>query len=443
MLTVSMVFYLAATIAVALGLAKWVCEPSAPDLGVTLVVAALLSLGGAVALGAPLTAALVPSGPLYQARQVGVAVLVFLGGSCVLSALDYSDVGERRIRDRALGRTGVALVAGSWFCIFSAFGAMAPVDRSLDARYCAWIAMVIFLGYVGYVTAVAYRFATSHTTRGETFALLVRGLQVVRCGLCVSGLWVALKLVSIVVAVADPNVLVVMEQTAHVVASVALASLVLGGLMISWATDLVLSRHRARTRRALASVLPLWTSLVAAIPEIELNLTDVDVEDVDLLCRRLVEIRDAQIRLRAHVPPWLADSVAAAAQTGNWPTESTRVITEAAELVVALRAIELGLPPARSSAEAVTFAEHETWTFGYQDLFDEAIWLARVRKAMRSKAVTSLAGNASPGSVDQDRGAGRCGVFQVGESEVGYQDAPVTACQAEHRARPGVDADGR
>ncbi|WP_436501820.1 DUF6545 domain-containing protein [Actinokineospora sp. HUAS TT18] len=397
MLTVSVVFYLAATVTIALGLAKWVaCEHGASDFGATLVVAALLSLGGAAALGAPLTATLTASDTWHQARQVGMATLVFLGGSCVLSALDHSDVGERRIRDRALGRTGVALVAGAWFAIFCAFGAVPSVDPDLHLPWGSWIAAAIFLGYVGHVTIVAYSFATTHTARGESFALLLRGFQVVRCGLCISGLWIVLKLVSIVVGATDVDrsASLVMTRTAHVVASAALALLVGGGLMISWATDLVLYTYRARTRRALAGVLPLWKSLVAAVPEIELRLPDTAVDEIDLLCRRLVEIRDAQVRLRAHVSPWLAESVAAAARAGNWPPESTGVITEAAELVVALGAIEQGAPHARPSVEAVTLAESQTWTIGYQDLFDEAAWLTQVRKAMGSQVVRNIAATA-------------------------------------------------
>jgi hypothetical protein len=101
---------------------------------------------------------------------------------------------------------------------------------------------------------------------------------------------------------------------------------------------------------ALRQLAPLHARIVAVVPEVRLPLeagTPVDTR----LYRMLIEIRDGQRALR----PWMSSAVAEWCRAAGPADDTAAAVIEAAQLRVALDAVEAGAP-GRESVEATTVA---------------------------------------------------------------------------------------
>ncbi|MFC3453382.1 MAB_1171c family putative transporter [Amycolatopsis speibonae] len=137
---------------------------------------------------------------------------------------------------------------------------------------------------------------------------------------------------------------------------------VLGGLFTTWDGALRLARAWRRIR----AVTPLWKELVAAHPQIALPVRH-DIEFT--LYRRVIEIRDGLLALRAHVPPHLGDWLRTPVD------EPTRA---AAELAAALVMREAG----RSWPQRPVAPDE-----AYAGMRDESAWLSAVSSAFKNSLV--------------------------------------------------------
>ncbi|MGW2401225.1 MAB_1171c family putative transporter [Kitasatospora sp. NPDC001664] len=134
-------------------------------------------------------------------------------------------------------------------------------------------------------------------------------------------------------------------------AAIGLATLVMviGGMTVTaWGGRIAARVRRLRARRELRRIDPLWSALYAVRPEIALeppsprSLRGPAGNPEFTLYRRVIEIRDGQLALRAHlhagVPGW-ASAACRAAALDRRRTEAT---VEAAVLAAALEAAAAG-----------------------------------------------------------------------------------------------------
>ncbi|RKT54593.1 MAB_1171c family putative transporter [Saccharothrix australiensis] len=149
---------------------------------------------------------------------------------------------------------------------------------------------------------------------------------------------------------------------ARVCGLVAVVLWVVGAALTTWEG----AARLVRTRRDIRAVTPLWRALVAAQPQIALPARH---DWAFTRYRRLIEIRDGLLALRAHVPPHLAD----------WLTSPVDAPTRAAaEVAAALVMRDAGRTwPRRPTAAATTPPSVDA----------EADWLAAVSSAFRRSPV--------------------------------------------------------
>jgi len=147
---------------------------------------------------------------------------------------------------------------------------------------------------------------------------------------------------------------------------------------------------------------PLWRSLADALPTIALDPPRSIVADAlrvrdlgYLLCRRVIEIRDARLLLRPYLEPRIGVLAHDAAQAASVPAADIPALVEATRLAAALQARARGDAP-RPIAEA------DDATPGAEDIDGEAAFLCRVaRYYARSPLLTWLGGDRD-GSLGRD-----------------------------------------
>ncbi|OXM45317.1 MAB_1171c family putative transporter [Amycolatopsis alba] len=143
---------------------------------------------------------------------------------------------------------------------------------------------------------------------------------------------------------------------------------VLGGLFTTWDGALRL----VRAWRGIRAVTPLWKELVAAHPQIALPVRH-DIEFT--LYRRVIEIRDGLLALRAHVPPHLGDWLRTPVD------EPTRA---AAELAAALVMREAGrswpLHPAGPEEAHPSMRDESAWLSAVSSAFTHSLVVREVRE---------------------------------------------------------------
>jgi hypothetical protein len=160
--------------------------------------------------------------------------------------------------------------------------------------------------------------------------------------------------------------------------TLAAAILVLIGVALpNWRTPAVVGTYRKLLR-----LRPLWLALyrvnpqIALVPPRSLPLELLDVRDLDLrLYRRVVEIRDGRLALRAHLDPEVAEAARAAAAGSGLTEQKLDALVEATTLYSAIQAAQAGsAPPADSSPVAAS---------GGRDLAGDIAFLDDVAMAYR------------------------------------------------------------
>ncbi|WP_054047501.1 DUF6545 domain-containing protein [Alloactinosynnema sp. L-07] len=177
-----------------------------------------------------------------------------------------------------------------------------------------------------------------------------------------------------------------LEQAAEMFASTLMSRVARASMHMRAAPAL----QRAHTGRSLNAITPLWTALASILPEIVLSSDDyTSADDVDLLCRRAVEIRDAKLRLRAYVAPEVSEKINVLVNRVPQSRTDAQALRDAGELTAAIEAVRLGRPMA-ISASPINRRTDRDWTLAYNDLVEEARWSARVTGWMGHPFMTDI-----------------------------------------------------
>ncbi|WP_433203124.1 MAB_1171c family putative transporter [Nocardia sp. CA-107356] len=108
------------------------------------------------------------------------------------------------------------------------------------------------------------------------------------------------------------------------------------------------------------------------------------------LCRRVIDIRDAQLALRGYADPQVRRLAVERSDALGLPDHERGPVIEAAVIAAAIQAKQAGIPPRHNTTMTLS-AEHS----GADTLLDEARWLGRVSRALRSSEMAGV--QAAPG----------------------------------------------
>lgn len=135
---------------------------------------------------------------------------------------------------------------------------------------------------------------------------------------------------------------------------------------------------RARLRRQVRAIRPLWRLLTESTPEVVLPLPEGLHKDIDMVRYRcVIEIRDSALALSGHVSREQLEAVRRALAESGLGGAELDATAEAAVLLYAARAERAGEPP--------RFPEQAVVREG-GDLDTDAAWLRKVAAAVRSSA---------------------------------------------------------
>lgn len=220
----------------------------------------------------------------------------------------------------------------------------------------------------GVACLVMFTFSLARSAAGRPRGTFRTGLRILVCAAVMTIAWVLFSgLPSLwlqITDLADTDFL----PRARLVGLCAMVLWVVGGLFTTWDGALRL----VRAWQGIRAVTPLWKELVAAHPQIALPVRH-DIEFT--LYRRVIEIRDGLLALRAHVPPHL----------GEWlrtpVDEPTRA---AAELAAALVMREAGRSwphhPAGPDDAHPSMREESAWLSAVSSAFKHSVVVREVRE---------------------------------------------------------------
>ena len=126
----------------------------------------------------------------------------------------------------------------------------------------------------------------------------------------------------------------------------AVISIVAGTMTSAWYPPLSHLARQAWLWSAYWRLRPLWVALRQVIPEVMLpRPPGVRLNNRYRLDRRVIEIRDAELALRAYSPPDVPGRAEAAARSAGLDADTAVVVAEAAVIATALAARRDGQPP--------------------------------------------------------------------------------------------------
>ncbi|MEV6880206.1 MAB_1171c family putative transporter [Amycolatopsis sp. NPDC051128] len=231
---------------------------------------------------------------------------------------------------------------------------------------------------------------------GLLFAVFVRSAWHAEPGPLRAGLW--LLVVGVGSAVAwtfwDVDDVRRLAETARIGAREDLPSSVLaaatvgfvaaGATLSAWSPAMSSVLGRVRAYRAYRRIEPLWTALRAAVPGIALDPGRELAGGAEFaLYRRVIEIRDGHLALRAHFDPDLPARAEAEARRAGVREADIAATVEAVTLAAAIEAGREGrrFEPGEATPDPLPDA----------DVATEAAWLVRVSRAWRRAGLAERA----------------------------------------------------
>jgi hypothetical protein len=157
-----------------------------------------------------------------------------------------------------------------------------------------------------------------------------------------------------------------------------------GATLSAWSPAVLSVLGRVRAYRAYRRIEPLWAALRAAVPGIALDPGRELAAGAEFaLYRRVIEIRDGHLALRAHFDPELPARAEAAARREGVREADVAATVEAVTLAAAIEAGRAGrrFTPGDPPTDPLTEAD--------ADVDAEAAWLVRVSRAWRRSTVVN------------------------------------------------------
>jgi hypothetical protein len=171
------------------------------------------------------------------------------------------------------------------------------------------------------------------------------------------------------------------DLPSSVLAATTVGFVAAGATLSAWSPAVSSALGRVRAYRAYRRIEPLWTALRAAVPGIALDPGRELAGGTEFaLYRRVIEIRDGHLALRAHFDPDLPARAEAEARVREADIAAT---VEAVTLAAAIEAGREGRRFEREKAAPGRLADTEKDA----DVAAEAAWLVQVSRAWRRDAV--------------------------------------------------------
>jgi hypothetical protein len=177
----------------------------------------------------------------------------------------------------------------------------------------------------------------------------------------------------------------------------AVLSVVAGTTACAWVPALSRLARQVWLWSAYWRLRPLWTALRQVIPEVTLpRPPGVRLHIRYRLDRRVIEIRDAQLALRAYVAPDVPGRAGAAARSARLDPDTVVAVEEAAVIASAFAARRNGQPPRHGGppGDGITAAPGN-------DLHAEAARLILVARAFRHSPIVRRIAGWAPSTMEQ------------------------------------------
>lgn len=375
---------------------------------------ALLSLAAAVTV-------LIPPVQLAVDRTVGMGNLALLVGhslalGCACGAqsfLLYSNYPPAAAAPKVHRQVWVLL--GTLTAMTALFTVGQAQHKSFDLLsrdvtawpvLCYWL---LFLGVLGaaVVNAVRLIWRWAGLTDQE---LLRGGLRLLAAGAAVGIVYVGYDLVFLAASqLGQPQWLGDQQLITQSLSVTSVLLMVVGFTIPRWGPRVGLPRllRWARRYRAHRRLYPLWRDLCQVFPDVALVHPTtwwrdaVAVPDLDFaLHRRVIELRDARLRLRPYLDAEIAQNAAELGRHAGLDGEQLHVVVVAASLVAAMGA-KAGGQPAHPGWSA---AAEPGGTDLPADLESESAWWMKVAAAYRSPLVrTLIPQHGQPATAEQAR----------------------------------------
>ncbi|MEV7097115.1 MAB_1171c family putative transporter [Amycolatopsis sp. NPDC051045] len=326
----------------------------------------------------PAMEALIGPGPVFE------WVVTLAGDELKLGAIGFAVAFTQAVwRGEGARPAPHALVTGATMVLLGVCFALSEPERVGDETVFSPGTLPFALG-----DKVLFLFY-SLVSFGLLFAVFVRSAWHAEPGPLRAGLW--LLVVGVGAATAwtfwDVGDVVELARTARIGAREDLPSSVLaaatigfvtaGATLSAWSPAVSSVIGRVRAYRAYRRIEPLWTALRTAVPGIALDPGRELAGGAEFaLYRRVIEIRDGHLALRAHFDPDLPARAEAAARRAGVREAEVAATVEAVTLAAA---IEAGRAGKRFAREPDHPAEPDTEA----DVATEAAWLVQVSRAWR------------------------------------------------------------
>ncbi|WP_070195825.1 MAB_1171c family putative transporter [Streptomyces oceani] len=181
---------------------------------------------------------------------------------------------------------------------------------------------------------------------------LRRGLRLIAAGSLGALLFSAAKLVAVAARLAGTDWDVLSSQIAPVFATLGLVLSAAGYALPAWGDRLTEARGRVTRYRAYRDLYPLWDAMRRAVPAIVPPIR-VPWWDLELrLTRRLAEINDGRLALRAHIDPRVGEAARELAVRAGLSGTRLRAVVDASQLrsAVAAKAADIDFTESESPA---------------------------------------------------------------------------------------------
>ncbi|KAA2253901.1 hypothetical protein F0L68_32030 [Solihabitans fulvus] len=317
-----------------------------------------------------------------------------VGDRFTMAALGFLALAGRAVQSGQPGRRAVRwhLVVGGGLSLASVVLFLAAGTRNVDGQIVVGdngkplmaVYHVIFLGYIGACLAIFLRQIGRHVRHVQPSTPRL-GLRLIMYSATAGILWAAWTVDDVRAVLFTGREGGPQDGLSTVLGAGCLVLGATGLTVTAWGPRLGRGVRWLRAYRGYRRIGPLWSALHAAVPEIALAPREprrVPRDAEFALYRRVIEIRDGHLALRAHfhpeAPRWAAEAA------GGVGSSALAATVEAATIAAAIEAAGAGR---RYRSDPAFGVPHEVQA----NVAAETAWLAQVADAFtRSKAVAGV-----------------------------------------------------